>query len=61
MKDIGLLDFVSPKDFINFHDIVKRHVEQDSTWAVEIAQVESMTPDQIQQFMEHPIKARAVL
>jgi hypothetical protein len=61
MKGIGLPEFSSPEDFVDLHDIVKRHAEQDSAWAVEIAQVESMAPGQIQQFMEHLIKARAVL
>jgi hypothetical protein len=28
---------------------------------VEIAQVASMTPGQVKKFMEHPIKARAIL
>jgi hypothetical protein len=61
MRDIGLPEFGSPEDFVDLHDIVKRHAEQDSAWGVEIAQVESMTPGQIQKFMEHPIKAHAVL
>jgi hypothetical protein len=30
MKDIGLLEFVSPEDFLDLHDIFKRHEEQDS-------------------------------
>jgi hypothetical protein len=61
MKDIGLPEFRSPEDIVDLHDIVKRHAEQDSTWTVEITQVERMTPTQIQQFMEHSIKARVVL
>jgi hypothetical protein len=61
MKGIGLPEFGSPEDFVDLHDIVKRHAEQDSTWTMEITQVESMAPGQIQQFMEHPIKAHAVL
>jgi hypothetical protein len=61
MKGIGLPEFGSPEDFVDLHDIVKRHAEQDSAWTLEIAQVESMAPGQIQQFMEHPIKAHAVL
>jgi len=61
MKGIGLRKFVSSKDFVDLHDIVKRHAKQDSTWELEITQVASMEPGQIQQFMEHPIKARAIL
>jgi hypothetical protein len=57
MKDIGLPEFGSPEDFVDLHDIVKRHAEHDSTWEVEIAQVASMTPGQVKKFMEHPIKA----
>jgi hypothetical protein len=34
MKDIGLPEFGSPEDFVDLHDIVKKHVEQDSTWIV---------------------------
>jgi hypothetical protein len=61
MKDIGLPEFGSPEDFVDLHDIVKRHAEQDSVWEVEIVQVVSMTPGQVHNFMEHLIKARAVL
>ena len=61
MKGIGLLEFGSPEDFVDLHDTVKRLAEQDSSWTKKIAQVASMAPGQIQQFMEHSIKARAVL
>jgi hypothetical protein len=43
------------------HDIVKLHAEQDSSWSVEIEKVENMAPGQVQQFMEHPIKAWTML
>jgi hypothetical protein len=37
----------SPKDFVDFHDIVKQHVEQDSVWTAEIEKVENMAPGQV--------------
>jgi hypothetical protein len=43
------------------HDIVKQHAEQDSSWTAEIEKVANMVPGQVQQFMEHPIKAQTVL
>jgi hypothetical protein len=58
MRDIGLPEFGSPEEFVDLHDIVKQHVEQDSSWTANIAKVENMVPGQVQQFMEHPIKAR---
>jgi hypothetical protein len=58
MKDIGLPEFNSPEDFVNLHDIVKQHAEQDSVWTTEIEKVASMVASQVQQFMEHLIKAR---
>ena len=61
MKDISLPEFISPKDFFNLHDIVKLHAEQDSSWDEEIEKVENMMPGQVQQFMEHLIKAQIVL
>ena len=61
MRDIGLPEFGTPDDFVNLHDIVKLHVEQDSLWDAEIVKVANMAPVQVQQFMEHPIKARTVL
>jgi hypothetical protein len=61
MKGIGLPEFCSPDEFVDLHDIFKRHAEKDSTWELEIAHVEIMAPGQIQQFMELSIKARAVL
>ena len=57
MKGIGLPESGSPKDFIDLHNIVKQHEEQDSAWTTGIAKVASMAPGQVQQFMEHPIKA----
>jgi hypothetical protein len=61
MKDIGLPEFGSPEDFVDLHDIVKRHAEQDSAWEAEITQVASMTPGQVRKFMEHSIKAHTTL
>jgi hypothetical protein len=61
MKDIGLPEFDSPKDFFHLHDIVKHHVEQDSAWTTKIEKVENMEPGQVQQFMEHLIKAQTIL
>jgi hypothetical protein len=61
MRDIGLPEFGTPDDFVDLRDIVKLHAEQDSSWAVEIAKVVNMVPGQVQQFMEHPIKARTML
>ena len=48
MKGIGLLEFDSPEDFIDLHDIVKKHEEQDSAWITEIAKMASMAPGQVQ-------------
>jgi hypothetical protein len=56
MRDTGLLEFDTPDDFVNLHNIVKSHAEQDSSWAEEIMKVANMAPRQVQQFMEHPIK-----
>jgi hypothetical protein len=61
MRDIDLPEFSSPENLVDLHDIVKQHVEKDSSWNVEIEKVENMAPGQVQQFMEHPIKARIVL
>jgi hypothetical protein len=61
MKDIGLPEFISPEDFVDLHDIVKRNEKHDSTGEVEIVQVESVTPCQVHKFMEHLIKAHVVL
>jgi hypothetical protein len=33
MRDIGLPEFDTPDDFVDLRDIVKSHVEQDSSWA----------------------------
>jgi hypothetical protein len=33
MKDIILPEFGTPNDFVDLRDIVKSHVEQDSSWA----------------------------
>jgi hypothetical protein len=61
MRDISLPEFDTPDDFVDLHDIVKSHVEQDSSWAKEIEKVEDVALGQVQQFMEHLIKDRAML
>jgi hypothetical protein len=48
MRDIGLPEFGTPDDFVDLRDIVKSHVEQDSSWVVEIAKVVDMAPGQVQ-------------
>jgi hypothetical protein len=48
MKDIDLPKFGSPEDFVDLHDIVKKHAKKESTWTREIAKVESMGPVQVQ-------------
>jgi hypothetical protein len=44
MRDIDLPEFFAPKYFVNLHDIVKIHEEQDSSWTAEIAKVANMAP-----------------
>jgi hypothetical protein len=61
MKDIELLDFGTPDDFVNLCDMFKTHAELDSSWAEEIEKVTYMASGQVQQFMEHLIKSRAML
>jgi hypothetical protein len=61
MKSIGLSEFGSLEDFVDLHDIVKIHAEQNLVWTTDITKVASMAPRQVQQFMEHPIKSPAVL
>jgi hypothetical protein len=61
MRDIDLLEFGTPDDFVDLHDMVKLHAKHDSSWATEIEKVANMASGQVQQFMEHPIKARIVL
>jgi hypothetical protein len=48
MKDIDLPEFRSPKDFIDLHDIVKKHAEKDLSWTIEIEKVVSMALCQVQ-------------
>jgi hypothetical protein len=48
--------------FVDLRDIIKSHTEQDSSWAEEITKViDTREPGQVRQFMEHPIKAQAML
>lgn len=61
MRDIDLPEFGTLDDFVDLHDIVKLHVEKNSSLDEEIEKVENMTPGQVEQFMEHLIKARTVL
>jgi hypothetical protein len=42
MKGIGLAEFSSPEDFVNLHDIVKQHAEQDLAWNTDIEKVSIM-------------------
>jgi hypothetical protein len=61
MRDIGLLEFNTPDDLLDLHNIVKLHVKHDSLWDAEITKVVNMASGQVKQFMEHPIKAQIVL
>jgi len=61
MKYIRLLKFGTPDDFVNLCDIVKSHTEQDSSWDEEIAKVTDTSSGQVRHFMEHLIKAQAML
>jgi hypothetical protein len=36
MRDISLPEFDAPEDFVDLHEIVKLHAEQDSSWTAEI-------------------------
>jgi hypothetical protein len=61
MKDIILPKVGMPDDFVDLHDIVESHTKKDSLWAKELSKVTNTTPGQVQQFMEHSIRARVVL
>jgi hypothetical protein len=32
MENIGLLEFVAPENFVDLHDIVKRHAKKYLAW-----------------------------
>ena len=61
MRDIDLLEFGKPEEFFDLRNIVKLHAKQDLSWVSEVAKVVDMVPGQVQQFMEHPIKAQTIL
>jgi hypothetical protein len=61
VKDIRLPEFGTADDFGDLCNIVKLHIKQDSAWAEELAKVIDTVPGQVRQFMEHPIKAQAML
>jgi hypothetical protein len=48
MRDIGFPEFGAPKDFVDLHEIIKLHAEQDSSWIEKIEKVENMVPGQVQ-------------
>ena len=47
MRDIDLPEFSTPDELVDLRDIVKLHVEQDSSWAAKITKVENMVPGQV--------------
>jgi hypothetical protein len=61
MKDVGLPEFGTPDEFINLSDVFKMHAEQDSLWTEECTKITDARPGQVQQFAEHPIRARTML
>jgi hypothetical protein len=61
MKDNRLPKFFTPYNSVDLRDIVKFHIKKDSAWSEELAKVTDTVPSQVRQFMEHPIKARAML
>jgi len=61
MKDIELPEFGMPNNFVDLQDIIKSHTEQDSSRAEELVKVTDTTSSQVQQFMDHPIRAWAMI
>jgi hypothetical protein len=61
MKKIDLPEFGSLENFSDLHDIVKQHTKKDLAWEPKISQISSMTPGQVNKFMEHLIKYLTVL
>jgi hypothetical protein len=61
MKDIKLPEFGTPSEFIDIRDVLKVYAEQDSLWTEECAKVADARPGQVQQFTEHPIRAKTML
>jgi len=61
MKDIELPEFDRPDDFIDLCDIVESHTKQYYSWAKRLAKVTDTVPGQVQQFLEHSIRAWTVL
>jgi hypothetical protein len=61
MKDVGLLKFDTPNNFIDLRNMVKLHAEQDVLWTEELAKIADAKPGKLRQFREHPIKAQTTL
>jgi hypothetical protein len=61
MKDSGLPEFDTPDESTNLSDVFKLYAEQDSLWTEEFAKIIDARPGQVQQFMEHPMRARTML
>jgi hypothetical protein len=51
--EVGILD--------DFFDLVELHTKKDLLWDEDLAKVTDTTSGQVQQFMEHLIRARAML
>jgi hypothetical protein len=47
MKDIRLLEFGMPDDFVDLCNIVRSHTKKDSSWAKEMAKVTDTVPGQV--------------
>jgi hypothetical protein len=61
MENIDLPEFIPLENFVDLHDIVKQHSKKDSEWEEEILQISSMTPGQVNKFVEHPTKSLIVI
>jgi hypothetical protein len=61
MKDIKLPDFGMPDEFTDLCDIFESHTKKYSSWAKILAKVTDTEPRQVQQFIEHTIRAPAVI
>jgi len=54
-------EFGTHDNFIDLRDVVKLHAEQDALWTEDSAKIVDVRPRQVQQFAEHPIRARTML
>jgi hypothetical protein len=61
MKDIHLLEFGMPKEFVDLNNMVKQPKEHDWKFEADVLEIKTLEKGQVRRFTNGPIRASTIL